>query len=355
MVRNSFEMKSTRFWSPKKRAIAVTLRNEGYTYAEIAKRIGGKATHSGVLKVCKKFQETKSVADKGRSGRRRKSNDREDRNLVRLCLNDRQKTSRDLRDEWNPEVSTSTVRRRLIFSGLKGRIPRKKPLLNKAQRSKRLKWAHEHKNWTVEQWARVLWSDESKISIFGTPGVHYIRRRTKEELNPDCLVPTMKHPVHIMIWGCMSSKGVGRLHICQGIVNGMVYRDEILGPKMLPSARSLFREQDDTPDAVPMFVFQQDNAPCHTARIVQKWFTDNGISTLDWPGNSPDLNPIENLWSRLKRLVAKKKPSCRRELIESVLHCWNHVITMQELEHLVASMPTRCLSVIRAKGYPTKY
>ena len=82
-------MTKSRFWSPKKRVVAVTLRSEGYTYAEIAKRIGGKATHSGVLKLCRKFEKSQCVVDKSRSGRKRKSNERDDRRLIRLCLADR--------------------------------------------------------------------------------------------------------------------------------------------------------------------------------------------------------------------------------------------------------------------------
>ena len=117
---------------------------------------------------------------------------------------------------------------------------------------------------------------------------------------------------------------------------------------MLLSAQDIFGAENE-------FCFQQDNAPCHTAKKVVDWFKANKIRVMDWPGNSPDLNPIENLWSRLKRLVALKKPTTKRSLIESILNCWNHLITCNDLEKLVDSMQRRCKAVIAARGYATRY
>jgi len=100
------------------------------------------------------------------------------------------------------------------------------------------------------------------------------------------------------------------------------------------------------------FIFQQDGAPCHTAKVCKDWFRENRVKLLEWPGNSPDLNPIENLWARLKKLVSQRRPSNKQELIEAIIHCWNHVITLEELQQLVNSTPRRCKAVIEAKGYP---
>ena len=109
------------------------------------------------------------------------------------------------------------------------------------------------------------------------------------------------------------------------------------------------------PSGTPDFIFQQDGASCHTAKACQAWFRDNNVRLLEWPGNSPDLNPIENLWARLKKLVSQRHPSNKTELIEAIIESWHHVITAQELETLVNSMPDRYRAVIAAKGYATKY
>lgn len=343
-------MGRTGFWSPKKRAVAVTLRKEGYTLQAIAKKIGGGATESGVWKVFRKFQETGKVIDKARAGRPRLSSRREDRSLVRLSMAARRKSLSQLKADWSIAASRYTVRRRLLDAGLKARTPRKKPLLNLLQRQRRIQWAKEHLSWSEDQWSRVLWSDESKISVFGNDGPQHIWRRVGEAGLPQCTVPTTKHPESVMLWGCMAASGVGRLHVVKGTVNAQVYINEILTQKMLPSASDLFGSS-----SARRFIYQQDNAPAHTANICQAWFKKNGIEVLDWPGNSPDLNPIENLWSVLKKLVAREQPSSKRTLIEAIIKSWNHVIDHDTLKKLVASMPRRCAAVIKAKGYATKY
>lgn len=343
------------FWSPKKRAVAVTLREEGYTLQEVANRIGGNATASGVRKVCLKFKQTGKVADRARIGRPRISTQRDDRKLVRLTQANRRKSSTQLMVEWGVNASRYTIRRRLNAAGLKVRIPRKRPYLNLIQRQRRIQWAKDHLDWNNEQWKHVLWSDETKISVFQSDRPQHVWRRVGEADLPECTVPTMKYPLSVMIWGCMAASGVGRIFVVEKTVNADVYIRKILEGRMLPSAHDLFPSQAGQANNSPVFVYQQDNAPCHTARVCKEWFKRNKIDVLDWPGNSPDLNPIENLWATLKRLVAKERPSSKTTLIEAILKSWNHVIDNKSLQNLVASMPRRCAAVIKAKGYATKY
>ena len=342
-------------WSPKKRTTAIVLRNEGYSYREIAEKIGGGATFSAVRKLCNKFDKHKTINNLTGRGRKKCTTPHDDRRLVRLSLQDRRRTSNDIRQSLNDSgvtLSSRTVRRRLCDVGLRARVARKKPYLNIAQRKKRLTWAKAHQNWTRDQWRRVIFSDESKISLFGSDGIRYIRRRVGEENLPCCTLPTMKHPVSVMVWGCMSSSGIGRVQVLQGNVTAEKYINSVLQPKLFQSAKDIFgQDRVDRRD----FIFQQDGAPCHTARRTTQWFEDNGVEVMPWPGNSPDLNPIENLWARLKKLVVQQKPSNRNELIACIIRSWFHVITAVELENLVDSMPRRCAAVIKAKGYGTKY
>src|ERR1043165_3377930 len=283
----------SRNWSPKKRAIALSLRSEGHTYEEIAQKIGGGADKSGVVRVCRKFLKFGQVTDLPKSGRKRISSAVDDRRMVRMVLKDRRLPSMEIANALNDSglrISARTIRRRLFKAGLKAKTPRKKPYLNARQRQKRIQWAKEHSTWTVEQWGRVIFSDESKISLFGNDGVRYVRRRVREENNLQCIVPTMKHPVSVMIWGCMARGGVGRLKVLKGTVNARKYISDVLEPKLVRSVVDIFGPNNAD------YVFQQDGAPCHTAKICTKWFADNNIEVLSWPGNSPDLNPIENLW-----------------------------------------------------------
>jgi hypothetical protein len=103
-------------------------------------------------------------------------------------------------------------------------------------------------------------------------------------------------------------------------------------------------------------IFQQDSAPCHKAKVVTKWFSDNNVSLLqNWPPNSPDLNVIENVWTIMKRRVAAHKPTSEAQLKAIIKEVWVREISPDYCKSLVRSMPDRIMSVIRNKGFPTKY
>ncbi len=111
---------------------------------------------------------------------------------------------------------------------------------------------------------------------------------------------------------------------------------------MLPSADKLYGEAD--------FIFQQDLAPAHTAKGTKSWFNDYGVGVLDWPGNSPDLIPIENL----RGIVKRKMRDNADELKATVKETWAS-IPPQQCHKLITSMPCRIEAVVKAKGAPTKY
>ncbi len=146
----------------------------------------------------------------------------------------------------------------------------------------------------------------------------------------------------MMIWGEMSSAGVGPLCFLKTNVTAPVYQD-ILEHFMLPSADQLFKDAD--------FTFQQDLAPAHTAK---SWLNDHGIGVLDWPANSPDLNSIENLWGIVKRKMRNKRPKNADELKATVKETLAS-IQPQQYHKLITSMPRQIEAVIQAKGAPTKY
>ncbi|GFV61791.1 transposable element Tcb1 transposase [Trichonephila clavipes] len=172
----------------------------------------------------------------------------------------------------NVSVCSRTVRGRLLEIGLRGSKARPKPLLTEFQRKRRLTWAREHSLWSIKGLEKLIFSDESQFCISGNHSCSYVRRHTHEEFSPQCLKPTVKYPTKVMVWGSMSSHRVGRLHLVSGTVKAMDYI-EILHNKLLSTARDLFGNQS--------WIFQDDNAPCHRAKVFQKWLKDHTVNRMN--------------------------------------------------------------------------
>ncbi len=148
-----------------------------------------------------------------------------------------------------------------------------------------------------------------------------------------------------MLWGCFSAKGPGRLICVKERMNGAMYC-EILSGNLLPSARALKMKHG--------WVFQHDNDPKHTARATKEWLRKKHFKVLEWPSQSPDLNPIENLWRELKVCVAQRQPQNITALEEICMEEWAK-IPATVCENLVKTYRKRLTSVIANKGYITKY
>ena len=127
---------------------------------------------------------------------------------------------------------------------------------------------------------------------------------------------------------------------------------KVLKTKLMPQ----LEEWSKSPSAEQL-IFQQDNAPCHVAKSVKVFMKENRIQLLDWPGNSPDLNPIEHIWKMLKNKINRESTSSnKRELTERLLHTWFHDKDLKQCaRRLIKDMLRRVQAVIEAHGGTTNY
>ena len=157
-----------------------------------------------------------------------------------------------------------------------------------------------------------------------------IRKQPSEKYNLDCIVQRTKQGSgSVGIWCCVTYYGLGMFKLFDGRLNSTYYVD-ILNNNLLPSINALEL-------SVP-FIFQQDNAPCHRAKIVSDSFESKNIERLTWPPNSPDLNCIENLWSGLDKEISKKAPRSLEEL-RNILPAILGNVPKHILENSIDSMP----------------
>lgn len=326
----------------------LSLASNGYSIRHIASKVGvGKSTISRILQ---DILPTRLVPS---SGCPLKLSTRSQQTIITQITTGKAsnavQATKHINTIISSPVSSETVRRVLRKNSFKAVVKKKKPFLTTRYRKRRLDFALKYKEWTVEDWKRVIWSDETKINRIASDGRQWVWKKAGEGLTEREVQGTVKFGGgNIMVWGCMGWEGVGRLGEVEGKMNAEQYVD-ILEHNLLPSM-----EESETP--LDDLIFQQDNDPKHTSKRAKRWMEDNNITLLDWPPQSPDLNPIEHLWNHIKRQLCQYPTQAKGvwEIWERVVEVWGK-IEPEVCQELIESMPRRIGAVIKAKGGHTKY
>jgi hypothetical protein len=249
------------------------------------------------------------------------------------------------------KISVETVRRHLRKAGFKAALKVKKPLLSQHHRKARVEFAKAHKNWTVDDWKKVVWSDECKINCFGSDGRRWCwKTKGRKQIEDRTVQGTIQGGGGcVMVWGSMTSKGPGYLTRVNGGLDANLYC-QILQDELIKTIEYYSMDKDDV-------IFQQDNDPKHTSKKAKKCLHEElKLTVLPWPARSPDLNPIEHLWRELKQRLAdyETHATSPHVLWERIQLEWEK-ITEHDCLKLVESMPSRVRAVLKAKGGHTKY
>lgn len=309
---------------------------------------------STASRIINKFKSTGDFSAAKRTGRPPKFTKKDVRKVVKETLSNPGLSSQGIANEINEQfhhinksISPEMVRNILLKHGLRSYSARKKPFLSKRMVKQRIKFCKKYRNFTDEDWKKVTFSDESYIEINLGSIFNRVRRFSHNNpFAPHLVHKTQKHPLKVMIWGCFNYSGPGNIYVCSGTMNQSKYID-VLTSDLLPSIDRF--NINGTP------IHLDDSARAHRGKKVMEWHQNNSIEKIEWPGNSPDLNPIENLWAILKRKLRCRQNINQSMLINNIKKIWFTEIGEESFNSLALSMRNRIKKVLENKGYSCKY
>lgn len=250
-----------------------------------------------------------------------------------------------LGNHFQKNISHMTIKRYLNDIDVEAFDPSEKPLLSPRHISLRWQAATGWLGLTDDEIKMIIFSDESKFNLKYSDGKAYVWREANTRLQKEHIKETVKFGGgSVMVWACFSYYGIGRLVFIEEKMDAPLYVS-ILSSSLPPSLCNM---------GLSDFIFQQDNDSKHTAKVTKEFFTNRRINVLPWPAQSPDMNPIENLWAHVKREVAKLQPKNLTELKEKILQAWSE-ITVETCQKYAMSFRKRSLALWRAHGKHTKY
>lgn len=296
----------------------IGLYEGGMSQTKIAETI--KRSDSTVSRTIQKFIELGTLRHIRGNGRKRVLKEA-DMSVLKKIREENPKTSLrkssvELIKRGGSTVSPNTIRNWNNKNNVFAYSPIKRPLLSLKAINLRMELAKNYMFMHEEDIKTIIFSDESKFNLFYSDGKVSVWREPGKGLELKNLLPTVKHGGgSIMVWGCFSYYGMGRLVVIDGKMDAVKYIN-ILGQNLKASARSMNLEN---------FTFQQDNDPKHTSKIAKEYFRVNNISVLPWAPQSPDLNPIETMWGIIKSKLAVIKVSNLKDLKEKIIEVWNSI------------------------------
>lgn len=245
--------------------------------------------------------------------------------------------------------SVHAIRTALQRAGYKRYLARYKPPITERTRLKRYAFAERYRSWSLDDWKKVLWSDET-WAIGGSHTRVWVTRKADEELDPTCILERHQRKKGWMFWGCFSGltgKGPGIIWEKEwGTITSASYSEHIV-----PLIDGWLRLHPDQ-----QLLFMQDNASSHVARDTLEDLEARGIVLLEWPPFSPNLNPIEYVWNKMKDFLQAYYPEnpTYDQLRAGLRAAWE-AISEDWLMELLSQMPQRCQDVYDAEGRFTKW
>jgi len=307
---------------------------------------------STIADIVKRFKETGSNENMPRSGHPSILTER-DKNHLSIELKRQRFTSlTDISNHLPIKASQRVLREALNERGMKLYAAAKKPQISAKNVENRKKWCRKVSEWSEERWKKIIWSDESSVELGFSSRHTKVWRMKGERYEPYCLASNRRSGrISVMFWSCFWQNELGPLvALPKGRIDSIKYC-EILEEHLFPFYTTVKEVLGEEP------VFMDDNCRVHESKTTKDFKETLGIQTLDWPAQSPDMTPIENLWKHWKDRIQKANPppTTREELIEVAQQSWEELKTTNIGQTLADSMKNRIAALKISKGAPTKY
>ncbi|KAJ8049556.1 Transposable element Tcb1 transposase [Holothuria leucospilota] len=328
----------------------VNLHLQGFSKVNVVKTLlqeGLQVTYRGVSGVIDRYGKHGLICDSHRRGRRKRIDVTEiiDKNLK---AND-ELTASDLQTiifkETGTRLSLSSIKNKRAKLGWKCSGRKSCQMIRKVNQRKRLEFAITCvKN--EDKFANVIFTDESTIELdqhaaitFWKPGDPNGQHRLK---------PKAKHPTKVHVWAGISSEGATPIQIFRGIMDSQYYVEEILQNTLLPFVEQTFPGGN--------YRFMQDNDPKHRSNLAMTFMREKNINYWPTAPESPDINPIENVWHELKHFLRKvHKPSNQDELVQGIQEFWQTKMTIEKCRTYISHLRKVVPAVILKKGAATGF
>ena len=333
--------------SPFTKGRIIGMAAAGKTFKEISNEL--KISYSAAFRFAARHANQGETTNRKNCGRRRKTTPATDQDIVHQAEATPFNTSRQIIQTMDLDISGTTLRRRLRENGIRPYWSASKPAITDGDCQARLAFARRYENWTADDWKRAIFMDESTAQSFSNAKKRVFRRKNTR-LDPDFVSENKSSGrFSIPLYGCFCATGPGQLFRIEGRLNHEKYIAIL--KKNLPAFLERF------PPSTTVFVLQ-DNCSIHKANATMDFLRRQAsYDIIDFPPRSPDMNPIENAWSELKKRIDYTGLRDADHLWERIQTAWlTMALTMANYwQTLSGSMPNRIKQVIKAGGHHTKY